>query len=183
MLIGKLIHQIAFRTLFASFILLGLSHPVAEAQPKESSYQVPRLVNASVTQRTPNAPSTYLFTLEIPPEATHSIKALVITQRSGLENISFVSTDTRAVLGDKLAQGTPLSLVSIGGEEETETNQVIVVFDEPVEPGNKVTVAVKVRHNPSYGGNYQFGVTAFTDSDHSFPLYLGTVRLHFFGYN
>jgi hypothetical protein len=175
--------QSAFQALFASFILLGLSQSLADAQSKDASPQVPRLVNASVTQRTPNLSSTYLFTLEIPPEAPNSVKALLITQRSGLEEISFIPTDSRAVLGDKLAQGTPISLVSVGGEKVSETNEVRVVFDEPVEPGNKVTVALKVRHNPNYGGNYQFGVTAFTDLTDSSPLYLGTVRLYFFGYN
>ena len=178
MSINLMIRSSAFRLFCATFLLLGLSHSFVEARPN----QVPRLLSASATQRTPNASSTYLFTIKIPSEATHSVKALVITQRSGLEDIVFIPDHTQAVLGDKLAKGAPLSLASVGGEVVSDKNEVLVVFDEPVEPGNTVTVAVKVRRNPSYGGNYQFGVTAFADYD-DFSLYLGTVRLHFFGHN
>ena len=69
----------------------------------------------------------------------------------------------------------------IGGDLSTNPNDVTFVFDEPVQPGETVTVRVKAKRNPRVGGIYLFGVTAFPEGGEDSPgLYLGSGRLHFY---
>ena len=65
------------------------------------------------------------------------------------------------------------------GLKTTETNEVTVVFDEVIQPGNTVRVALKALSNPDIGGIYLFGVTIFPEDQTSDGLYLGNARFHF----
>ena len=60
---------------------------------------------------------------------------------------------------------------------EQQAGEVTVMFDQPIEPGNTVTVRVKPKRNPSFGGVYQFGVTAYPEGQNSQGLYLGSRRI------
>jgi hypothetical protein len=158
-------------------------HPDYWHQQAESFGRVPRLVDSGATSQAPNFYSTYHFTISVPSQASDSLKAIAITQRSGLEQIAFIPDQNRAVLGNSLASGSPIALTAIGGPEPQGANEIILVFDKPVLPGQSVTVGVKVRENPHHDGIYSFGVTAFPENEHSPSLYLGAARLDFTGHN
>jgi hypothetical protein len=46
-------------------------------------------------------------------------------------------------------------------EQDAETNAIAVNFDQPVRPGEVVTIGLKPRRNPRYSDIYLFSVTAF----------------------
>jgi Protein of unknown function (DUF2808) len=54
------------------------------------------------------------------------------------------------------------------------------VFDQPVQPGSVVTLALQVDANPQIAGIYQFGVTAFPVGENSTGQFLGVERINFY---
>ena len=141
--------------------------------------QSPRLIRTAASLTSSRTPSTYQFTIEVPSDAGEPLKAVTITQKPNAERIKFDVSENRAFIGDSFAGGPQLSLANIGGIQPSDSNEVTVVFDQPVEPGNTVTVSLKAKKNPHSGGVYLFGVTAFPVGNNSPGLYLGTARLHF----
>ena len=140
----------------------------------------PRLVRTATTHSATNTPAKYQFTIEVPENAGEALKAVTITPKNNPQKIKFDVSKSKAFIGDSFAGGTPVSLADIGGNLSRDINEVTIVFDEPVQPGNTVTVSLKARRNPSPGGIYLFGVTAFSEGDNSPGLYLGSGRLSFF---
>jgi hypothetical protein len=69
-----------------------------------------------------------------------------------------------------------IPLAAVRGDSKP--GEVTLMFDTPVEPGKTVTIAVKPKRNPSIGGVYLFGITAYPTGDHSPGLYLGSGRIH-----
>jgi hypothetical protein len=169
-------------------IILGLagatlSFPsqAIELGPEKTFFDsAPRLVRTSASQNSRRSPSTYYFTIEVPSEAGEALEAVTISQKSNLEEIDFNLGNSYAFRGGGLS-GQPISLSQIGSSQPRE-NEVTLVFDQPVLPGNTVTIAVDVDQNPLYGGVYQFGVTAFSQGRLSPGLYLGTGRIGFTGH-
>ena len=139
--------------------------------------QSPRLIRTAASRTSSHAPSTYQFTIEVPSDAGEPLKA--VTQKPNVERIEFDLSENRAFIGDSFAGGPQLSLANIGGIQPSDSNEVTVVFDQPVEPGNTVTVSLRAKKNPHNGGVYLFGVTAFPVGNNSPGLYLGPARLHF----
>lgn len=137
----------------------------------------PRLIKAESNYPQPNMPSTYYFTLDIPANAGEPLKAVKIVQRENLETIDYKDNATRVFQGNRQERGTQVPLVSIGGP--TKPGMITVVFDSPVEPGETVTVALKAKRNPTYGGIYQFGVTAYPAGEKSIGQFLGYTRVEF----
>jgi len=119
----------------------------------------------------------YYFDLELPEGIGEPLKKVVIQQRRGSEEIDFRSERTKVYLGDHRNRGEPLESITTFNEE---TGEITVEFSTPIPPGNKVTIGVKPRRNPDFGGVYLFGVTAFPAGEKSRGLYLGAGRLHFF---
>ena len=147
-------------TIGLSNSLLNLpSHALDLGDGRISFEKSPLLVRSATSFRSPAALASYQFTIE------------------NLETIRFFADRTRAFLGDSFSGGPSLELVAVQTQSSQE-NKLEVVFDQPVEPGNTVTVSVRGR-NPLYGGVYQFGITAFPPGENSPGLYLGVGRLHF----
>lgn len=138
----------------------------------------PRLIRAATTSRSRNSPvATYQFTIEVPKDARESLGSVTIQQRSGGDTVTFKEDKSSAFLGDSLAGGPNVSLAAIGGDIEQQPGEVSVMFDQPIEPGNTVTVSIKPKRNPSYAGAYQFGVTAYPEGQNGQGLYLGSKRI------
>ncbi len=137
----------------------------------------PRLIRTAATNSAPNNPAKYHFTIEVPQNAGASLKAVTITQKLNLEKIKFDASKSTAFLGDSFSGGKAVNLADIGGDLPQDTNEVTIVFDEPIQPGNTVTIALKAKRNPFFGTIYLFGVTAFPEGDNSSGLYLGSGRL------
>lgn len=138
--------------------------------------KAPRLIRTATSfSGKNNSAAVYQFTIEVPKDAGESLKTVVITQRNNPDTIAFKDNKSRASEGQNLA-GASIPLASVGGESQP--GETTVVFDTPIEPGNTVTIAIKPKQNPSTGGVYLFGVTAYPIGENSPGLYLGSGRIH-----
>lgn len=118
----------------------------------------------------------YYFDLQLPENIGEPLQKVVIQQRRGSKEIKFKLEETKAFLGDHRNKEEPLESITSINEE---TGEVTVEFNNPIPPGNNLTVGIKPRKNPDVGGVYLFGVTAFPEGEKSRGLYLGAGRLHF----
>ena len=146
---------------------------------RTSFERAPILTRTAASFSSANSPSTYQFTIEVPEDAGEALKAVTISPKKNAEKINFDVSKSKAFIGDSFAGGTDLSLANIGGSQINDSNEVTFVFDEPIEPGNTVTVSLKAKRNPRGAGVYLFGVTAFPEGENSPGLYLGSGRFHF----
>lgn len=156
--------------------LVGLPVRAVDIGGGQTSFiKSPHLIQATTSHRNANAPSTYEFTIEVPEGAGEPLKAVTIAQKKNVEAIKFDVSESRAYI----AGGSQVALASVGGAQAEGSNEVTIVFDKPVEPGQAVTVALKVKQNPQVPSVYLFGVTAYPPGENSPGLYLGVARLHF----
>ena len=138
----------------------------------------PQLIRAATTSQASYTPSTYQFTLQVPANAGEPLGAVRVAQVENLDKIAFDTNRSAAFIGDSFAGGETLPLASIGGDQPNKTNEVTVVFDPPVQPGQTITVELRAIRNPN-GGIYLFGVTAFPAGQNGLGQFLGHGRLHF----
>lgn len=141
----------------------------------------PELVEAVTRTITPGLEGDYHFTIAVPSNAGEPLEAVVISPRNHIGDISFMLDESQASLGNAFASGANLNLANVGGAPDN-PDDVLVVFDEPVMPGNTVTITLTGR-NPSYGGTYQFGVTAYPAGDNTIGNFIGYGRFGFFDNN
>ena len=141
--------------------------------------KAPVLVRSAASYPVAGSSSTYQFTIQVPEDAGEALGAVTISQKENPEQINFDISKSKAFIGDSFAGGKDLSLADIGGSQIDDSNEVTIVFDEPVEPGNTVTVSLRTKRNPRSGGIYLFGVTAYPEGENSSGLYLGSGQLHF----
>lgn len=139
----------------------------------------PSLIRVATSSSSPNTSATYYFTLSVPKDAGELLEAVKIVQRQNVDTVAFDMNQSRAYKGNSVAGGPALSLASIGGEAPANPGEAVVVFDPPVSPGSKVTVALKAKHNPWQGGVYLFGVTAYPAGENGIGQFLGYGRIHF----
>jgi hypothetical protein len=137
----------------------------------------PRLVRAATSQPTRYLPSTYEFTLTVPPNAGQPLKAVKISQAQNQEVIDFDVKKSKAFLGEKFGSGPEIPLASTGGSQPSNSEEVTIVFDQPVQAGSTVTVALDTNRNPRFSGVYQFGVTAYPDGENGRGQFLGYQRV------
>jgi hypothetical protein len=137
--------------------------------------RAPSLIETSTSTKIPGVPATYKFTISVPEDAGEPLQAVTITPRENVESLRFDENESRAFAG-----GSALHLASIGGDQPSNSKEVTVVFDPPVSPGSTVTVSLKAKNNPEFGGVYLFGITAFSAGENSPGLFLGNGTLHFY---
>ncbi len=119
----------------------------------------------------------YYFDLELPPDVGESLQKVVINQRQGAERIKFRLDKTTAYFGNHKDRKEELSL-QVSQDEATKA--ITIIFDRPISPGSQLTVRLRPRRNPNFGGVYLFGVTAFPTGEKPSGLYLGAGRLQFY---
>ncbi|WP_017301764.1 DUF2808 domain-containing protein [Nodosilinea nodulosa] len=141
----------------------------------------PQLVQARASQIDSATPTTYEFTLTVPEDAGQPLQAVTIVQEKNLETVRFDVSSSQAFLGDRVAAATEIPLASVGGEQPTNPGEATVVFAQPVQPGSTVTIAIAVERNPSWGGVYQFGVTAYPAGENGLGQFVGYGRINFYG--
>ena len=172
-------------TLALSLLIPNISTTVNAYEVGENKtvfLAAPRLTRAATTNLSRNGPSTYHFTIEVPENADEALQAVTISQKDNPVYINFALDKSNAFMGDSLAGGPNLELADIGGDVSVNPNDITVVFDEPVQPGETVTVKLRAERNPSRGGIYLFGVTAFPEGENSSGLYIGSGRLQFYSH-
>ncbi|MBW4470532.1 MAG: DUF2808 domain-containing protein [Stenomitos rutilans HA7619-LM2] len=141
----------------------------------------PQLMRVAASQIGEDTPSTYEFTLTVPKDAGQPLKAVKIAQATNVETVKFNVSNSKAFVGDRLTASAQIRLASVGGETPTNPGDVTIVFDQPVQPGSTVTVALAAQQNPSWGGVYEFGVTAYPDGENGLGQFLGYGRINFYG--
>ena len=120
----------------------------------------------------------YYFTVELDPAAGASLGELVITQTRGVDRwFPFNVEASRAFLGRPRQEGSAVP-VQVRFDQAERTFRV--VFPQPVQPGNTVTLMLKPWSNPSLADTYMFQVTAFPSGPDPSPAPLGygTLRIY-----
>jgi hypothetical protein len=162
----------------------ALAHPfsaqaVQLADGKSYFVAAPRLLNAATTQNGVYLwGATYYFTLSLPENAGEGLQAVSFTQQEGVDTLRYHLNETSAFIGTRSEAGANLPLKSVTAEPGTRT--VTVTFDPPVKPGQTITIGLRPVVNPSSGGVYLFGVTAFPEGEKPHGQFLGFGRLHFY---
>jgi hypothetical protein len=141
----------------------------------------PMLIRVASSQMGPNIPSTYKFTLTVPPNAGQPLKAVTITQAENAETIKFDIRNSKAYIGRQLTADSEVRLASVNGDQPAKPGEAAIVFDQPVLPGNTVTIALAAQKNPVGRGIYLFGVTAYPDGENGLGQFLGYGRIDFYG--
>jgi hypothetical protein len=118
----------------------------------------------------------YYFDLELPNDIGESLQKVVIQQRSGGDEVQFEPEQTEVYLGNHRDKAERVQAISTKDED---TEKITVQFEQPIPPGSSVTIGLKPRSNPDYGGVYLFGVTAYPTGEKARGMYLGAGRLHF----
>lgn len=141
----------------------------------------PLLMRVAAPQTGAETPSTYEFTLTVPKDAGQPLKAVTIAQATNVETVKFDVSNSKAFVGDRLTARSQIPLASVGGEQPANPGEATIVFAQPVQPGDTVTVALAVQQNPQWGGVYEFGVTAYPDGNNGLGQFLGYGRINFYG--
>lgn len=160
---------------------LALSTQAVQVRGTNYFVSPPRLVGASTTQNSVYAWSaTYYFTLDVPENAGEPLRRVTIAQNEGADRVRFNLKETEAFDGDRRSD-TKLGLGDITLDEKTKA--VNVIFNPPVPPGKRVTIALSPYQNPAYGGVYLFGVTAFPAGEPAYGQFLGFGRISIYESN
>jgi hypothetical protein len=141
----------------------------------------PQLLRVTASQVGSNLASTYEVSLKVPEDAGQGLKAIKISQSSNLEVINFNVSQSQALVRRQDGADSPLALASVGGPQMAQPGEVTVVFEQPVMPGSMVTVMIPTLANPTFGGVYEFGVTAYPSGDNPLGQFLGLRRINFYG--
>ena len=150
--------------------------PNPTPQRQVAFVQPPRLLKASTSDRTArNLGATYSLVIDFPAAATAPLQQIELTLKQGVEFPRFKAKGIKAYEGTKRrGEKLPLGLVVTDPPSRT----VTVAFDPPVQPGRKLTLAVRPVRNPSVG-TYLFEVRGFPVGGATEGTYLGLARLDF----
>lgn len=144
-----------------------------------SFVQPPRLLAATTPYTDTNVwRPTYYFTIDLPPTADEPLESVTFFQVEGTTRIRFAQENSFAFEGTRDRRGPKLTLKSL--KSDPKATEVTVTFDPPVPPGKTVTIGLRPTQNPSYGGVYLFGVTAFPPGERAAGQFLGYGRLQFY---
>ena len=142
--------------------------------------RAPRLGRVNASHKGTFVPSTYEFTITVPSDAGAPLQAVRIAQDENLETVEFDVSESKAFKGEGYKAGSELRLASVGGAQST-PGEAIIVFDQPVAPGDTVTIGLDVPGNPMSDGVYEFGVTAYSDRTQNIGQFLGYGRITLYG--
>ena len=140
----------------------------------------PQLIRAVAFPNGAYTSATYEFTLTVPEDAGQPLKAVKITQARNFANLKFDISNSKAFIGKQVKGGSEIRLANIGSDQPANPGEVTIVFDQAVQPGNAVTVALAAQSNPSGGGVYLFGVTAYPAGESGLGQFLGYGRINFY---
>lgn len=135
----------------------------------------PRLVRTetSTIAATYMGGTTYEFTIAVPSNAGAPLQAITISQTANPRTVEFNPNQSRAIA----VNGANIPLSSIGGAQGKETT---IAFQQPIPPGETVTVLLNVDRNPDSAGAYLFGITAYPQGDQINGLFLGYGRVQLY---
>ena len=138
----------------------------------------PTLVEATTYDQQSGTGGRYHFVVSVPQDAGEPLEAIAITPRDSAQRISFRLDASTAHQGTAYASGAAVPLASVGGMPEA-PGTILAVFEQPVLPGETVTVTLRTPRNP-WGGVYLFGVVGFPAGDGGVGQPLGYGRIHIY---
>lgn len=151
-----------------------IAHSIQRPDGTVSFANVPRLLKTTTPHISAGyRGADYYFTFSVPEDAGEPLQQLTFNQRDGVEQIAFRLKPTRAYR----TRRQPVALSAVTTDEQ---NQVSIQFEQPIMPGEQITVNLKAKRNPNTGGVYLFGVTAFPAGEKVQSQFLGYGRLHFY---
>lgn len=168
-------------TLSATIGLGILSATAAQAvqlsDGKTHFVQPPQLLKAIATHKAAGFwSSSYYFTLSLPPNAGEPLQTVVIAQEQNVDQPRLDLRDSRAFEGNNIDRpGAALPLKNVTVDRKTQT--ITITFDPPVAPGKTITIGLYPIQNPSAGGVYLYGVTAFPAGIPANGSFLGYGRI------
>lgn len=118
--------------------------------------------------------ATYLFSLQIPADASEPLGRIELKKTEGLDSIDFNLKRTFAYVNGDRRQ--TIELRATNPAEDT----LAIDFDPPVAPGTALTLGLRPYNNPRNGGVYLFGVTAFPAGEKVSSQFIGHGRLQFY---
>lgn len=182
-MLGKTINfksSLALSFLLPELLLVSPALAIRLSNGQIAFSHPPQLIRTATSFSSSNIPGTYQFTISVPEDAGEPLEAVSIVQRPNIETIAFDVSQQRAFKGNSFAGGLALHLANIGGTQPSKSNEQTIVFDPPVVPGSTVTVEMVSKGNPTLGGVYLFGVTAYPAGENGIGQFLGYGRLHFY---
>jgi Protein of unknown function (DUF2808) len=139
--------------------------------------KVPQLVGAATNDKAVGSLApTYRFTINLPADAGVPMQRVTLVQTEGAGNIRFNLSPTTAYVGKNRQALLPLGNIS----QDPQTRAIEVSFQPAIAPGTIVTIALRPVQNPSIGGTYLFGVTAYPQGEKAHGQFLGYGRLQFY---
>ncbi|HEY9909487.1 MAG TPA: DUF2808 domain-containing protein [Thermosynechococcaceae cyanobacterium] len=137
----------------------------------------PQLLRTIATHKTAGFwSSSYYFTLSLPQNAGEPLQTVVISQQAGVDQPRLNLSNSEAFEGDNINRpGAKLPIQKVAVDRETQA--ITVTFDPPVSPGKVITIGLLPIRNPSAGGVYLYGVTAFPAGEPANGSFLGFGRI------
>jgi len=137
----------------------------------------PELVEAVVLPTGPDREGQFQIVINLPDNAGEPLEALVVHPRETEICFPFDPTATEAYFGKPGTDLAAIPLASVGGVMMS-PNEVLVVFMDPVAPGNQVTVRLLPKVPPA-PGIYEFSVTVYPSGDNPVGQFLGYETIQF----
>ena len=170
---SRLINMLVSGSLLLSAIP-AIATPIGNGQ--HAFDRVPRVVRlTSNLLQTNQSGDTYQLVITVPENAGAPLQAIRIAQPNNQEAIVFQPDKTRIFASNP---ATEIPQVNVGGTGNT--HDLLIVLHHPVQPGQTVTLDLKPERNPSQGGVYLLGITAYPSGENSPGLFLGYSRLTFY---
>ena len=136
---------------------------------------VPRLGKVTTTDNQAYAwGATYLFTLQVPEDASEPLGRVVLRQEEGLDTVEFNLKRTDAYLNSDRTQTTAVE------SSNPKPDTLELTFTPPIPPGSTVTIGLRPYSNPRTGGVYLFGVTTAPAGEKVRDQFIGYGRLQFY---
>lgn len=170
----------AFAMTFATgLVSLGfVTFPAAAVRFADGTVQfagVPRLGKVSTTDNQTYAWSaTYLFTLQLPADASEPLGRVMLQQTEGVDGVEFNLKGTYAYLNGDRTQRTAVETVQV------KPDTLELTFNPPIPPNATVTIGLRPYTNPRTGGVYLFGVTTAPAGEKVRSQFIGSGRLQFY---
>jgi hypothetical protein len=141
----------------------------------------PTLVKAVTTNSDVYSYATYYFTVAVPPDAGEPLYRLTIKQTEGFDrDLRYNLKRSYAFEGESYRKKQNRAIAIADIQYDSKQNQITVLFDPPIPPGQTFTLGLEPYYNPSTSGVYLFEVTAFPPGEKPRGQFLGFGRLTFY---
>jgi hypothetical protein len=123
----------------------------------------------------------YRFTISVPEDAGSGLQAVRINQLQNPDIFDFNPKQSQAFTGKGYSSETAIPLATVQNSSPEVPGEILVVFAQPIQPGNTITLSLSARRNPLYSGVYIFSVSAYPEGMNTQGQMIGTGRISLYG--